>query len=97
MAAQQRLSCPADITPALWIDYVDERLAAGIHPKTLDCQLSALQRFLHFLQDTGEPVCERLLRVERMDHSRPLPRDLPADQLRRAQAACRRLEDLYLS
>ena len=71
------------ITPALWLDYVDTRLAVGIHPSTLNRELGDLQRLLRFLAEQGEAVCDRMLGVEPLRVGLPLPRDIPVEQLRR--------------
>ena len=72
-----------DLTPDLWFDYVDDRLAGGITPTTVNGELAELQHFLHFLTDQGRPVCQRMLRVEPLKTGPSLPRDVPLDQLRR--------------
>jgi hypothetical protein len=53
-----------DLMPNLWFDYLDARLAEGIKPVTLNCELSALQCLLFFLAEQGRPVCQRTLRVQ---------------------------------
>ncbi len=83
MAAERRLTGIEDLTPDLWWDYVDHRLAGGIKPTTVNGELAELQHFLYFLDDGGRPVCQRMLRVERLKESTHLPRDVPLDQLRR--------------
>lgn len=85
-AAHTPLLNPTDLTPALWFVYLDERLAAGIVPKTTNSQLSVVQSFLRYLADLGQPICPRLLQVKRLKETLPLPRDAPADQLRRLYA-----------
>lgn len=74
-----------ELTPARWDDYVDQRLAAGRKPATLNRELYDLQGFLRFLADRGRPVCERMLAVTPLDTPDPLPRDVPVPQLRRLQ------------
>jgi site-specific recombinase XerD len=83
MAAQDQLSGIEDLTPDLWWDYVDHRLAAGIKPVTINGELAHVQPFLQYLGDEGRPVCQRMLRLERLKENSPLPRDVPLDQLRR--------------
>lgn len=72
-----------DLTPALWFDYVDERLAAGIKPVTLNGELRALHAFLHFLSELNFPVCPRTLKIDILKEGAHLPRDVPPVQLRR--------------
>jgi integrase len=74
-----------DLTPDRWDDYVDRRLAAGLKPATLNRELYDLQGFLRFLADRDRPVCERMLAVTPLDTPDPLPRDVPAPQLRQLQ------------
>jgi integrase/recombinase XerD len=69
-----------DLTPNLWFDYVDARLADSIKPTTLNGELSALHGFLFFLAEQGRPVCRRTLRVKPLKESSRLPRDVPLDQ-----------------
>jgi integrase/recombinase XerD len=71
-----------DLTPQIWYDYVDARLAAGITPVTLNDELGTLLPFLRFLVEQGQPVCARTLRVTPLEQHQPMPRDVPADQLR---------------
>jgi len=83
MAAHAGLNDLADVTPEVWEAYLDTRLAAGIKPVTLNGELGALQSWLHFFADAERPVCPRMLRVEPLAESKPLPRDVPVEQLRR--------------
>ena len=53
-----------DLTPNLWFDYLDTRLAEGIKPVTLNGHLSGLHGLLHFLAEQDRPVCQRMLRVQ---------------------------------
>jgi len=71
-----------DLTPNLWFDYMDARLADGIKPTSLNSELSALHGLLFFLADQGHPVCQRMLRVESLKENTRLPRDVPIDQIR---------------
>jgi integrase len=86
-ANQAVLANAADMTPERWFGYLDERLATGISPKTLNGELSTIQSFLYYLTDLGRPVCQRLLRVKRLKEGPSLPRDVPVDHLRRVYAA----------
>jgi site-specific recombinase XerD len=83
MVERVALGSIEDLTPVLWLDYVDARLDAGIQSSTLNRELRDLQHFLRFLADEGRPVCERMLRVEAQKTGARLPRDLSLDQLRR--------------
>jgi site-specific recombinase XerD len=87
MAARCELAGIGDLTPALWEAYVDERLENGIQPVTVNTELLELQHWLRFLEEQGRPVCARMLRVERLYEGKRLPKDVPADRLRRLQAA----------
>jgi site-specific recombinase XerD len=86
LAQRDLLTGMEDLTPDLWWDYVDARLAAGIKPVTINGELAELHHFLHFLNDEGRPICQRLLRVEPLEAASPLPRDVPLDSLRRLLA-----------
>jgi len=70
-----------DLTPNLWFDYLDARLAEGIKPVTLNCELSVLQCLLFFLAEQGRPVCQRTLRVQPLKGGSRLPRDVSVDQV----------------
>jgi integrase/recombinase XerD len=70
-----------DLTPNLWFDYLDARLAEGIKPVTLNCELSGLQGLLYFLAEQGRPVCQRMLRVQPLSTGSRLPRDVSVDQV----------------
>ena len=73
----------ADLTPALWFEYLDERLQAGRAPATVNGELSQLQHLLRFLAEQGRPVCRRTLRVRPLKEGPHLPKDVPLDQPRR--------------
>lgn len=83
MAAHAPLPDAEAITPALWFDYVDDSLAAGLSPITINIRQPTLQDFLRFLAEQGHTVCERTLRAPPLDRRELLPRDVPLDQLRR--------------
>jgi integrase len=72
-----------DLTPDIWYAYVDERLQAGILPSTINDGMHELHHFLHFLQDLEKPICARLLLTDMLHEGQRLPRDVPADRLRR--------------
>ena len=83
MAAHTQLNDIGDVTPALWFEYVDSRLAKGIKPATLNRELNDLQELLRFLDDEGRPVCQRMQRVKLLPIGDRLPRDVPVGQLQR--------------
>jgi site-specific recombinase XerD len=83
MAAHTELTGIEDLTPTLWLDYVDTRLGAGIRPATLNRELRDMQHFLRFLAGEGRAICARMLRVEPLKAGDRPPRDLPLDQIRR--------------
>ncbi len=83
MVAQGRLGSFQDLTPALWMDYQDHCLEAGKHPNTVSGELSQILGFLHYLKELEVPIYERMLLVEPLKRSRPFPRDIPLEQLRR--------------
>jgi integrase len=87
MARHESLTGIEDLIPARWWDYVDTRLAAGISPVTLNGELRALQQFLRFLADQDRPARERrvlarMLHLASLKTHRPLPQDVPLDQIR---------------
>jgi integrase len=77
------LTAWTDLTPGLWFQYVDARLARGIRPVTLNGELHQVQSWLRFVQEQGDPVCARLLQVEPFRVGPRLPRDVPLEPLRR--------------
>jgi integrase/recombinase XerD len=83
LARRQPLGSVLDLTPATWYDYLDEQLAVGVKPVTVNHRLGELQDFLGFLAEQGRPVCERTLRIPRLSEEQRLPKDVPADNLRR--------------
>jgi len=72
-----------DITPQLWFDFVDARLLAGSSVSTINTRLFHLQAFLRFLDETGAPICQRMLLVPPLPGRTRLPRDAPVAELRR--------------
>jgi integrase len=83
MAAHTEIDSIQAITPFLWFEYIEARLANGIGPLTLNSDLRRLQSFLLFLDGEGRPVCQRMLLVDALDEGTHLPRDIPVEQLRR--------------
>jgi len=55
------------LKPALWFDFPDTRLEAGIRPNTVNREMGDVQEFVHFLADAGRAICDRLLRVRAVD------------------------------
>ena len=85
MTAHLMLTTPADVTPDVWFDYLDTRLMAGIQTRTLNDELHTLQNWLRFVAEQEQPICQRLLRAPSLAQSKPLPRDVPIEQLVRLQ------------
>ncbi len=81
MAAHATLNHLADVTPAVWFAYVDERLAAGIQAATLNREMFGLQGLLRFYAEEGQPICGRMLEVKPLKAERRLPRDVSVDHL----------------
>jgi len=71
-----------DVTPATWLDYVEQRLQFGIQSSTLNRELYDLQDFLRFVAELGLPVCMQILAVEPLNTVDPLPRDVLVAHLR---------------
>lgn len=80
-----RMTHPAnlpDITPKRWFTYVSERTKVGIKPSTLNTLLRHLQSFLRFLQDSGQPICERMLDARPQKTGPSQPRDVPIPDIK---------------
>ena len=75
MAAHFSLNSAIDITPTAWLAYLDLRLEMGRLPTTVNGELAVLQHFLRFLENQGEPICERILRVDYLKEGPKLPKD----------------------
>jgi integrase/recombinase XerD len=71
-----------DVTPQLWFDFMDTRLAEGIHPNTINHLLFRLKALLQFLDEAGIPICQRILLVRPFKTGRRIPKDAPVSQLR---------------
>jgi integrase/recombinase XerD len=82
MADHTELASIGDLTPALWLDYVDARLEASIRPATLNRELRDFQHFLRFLAEEGRAIWPCMVHLEPLKTGRSLPRDVPVDQLR---------------
>jgi site-specific recombinase XerD len=86
MAEHQELKDIRDLTPQVWFAWLDHRLAQGIKPVTVNCELSALRHFIYFLRESGSEVCERFLLAEPLKAGWRMPKDVPLEQLKRLQA-----------
>jgi integrase/recombinase XerD len=81
------LQQPQDLTPALWLRYVDDRLAASVRQTTLNGTLGALLGWLHWRSEQDLPVDARMLRMKTLRKPQHLPKDVPLPDLRVLQAA----------
>ncbi|MCA9981341.1 MAG: hypothetical protein KDD89_10920, partial [Anaerolineales bacterium] len=88
--AEAPVKTVADLNPTLWFGYLDARLAAGIGAATLNRELFCLQSWLRYLQEQEIPICERLLRVERLKEGPKLPKDVSVAQLQQVAAEIER-------
>lgn len=70
-----------DITPQLWFAYLDAQMAKGYAPRSINCRLSHLQAFLRFLEESGIPICQRMLLVQPLKIGPGVPRDAPISDL----------------
>jgi site-specific recombinase XerD len=87
MARQRSIQSLAEVTPQLWLDYLDGRIQAGISPVTLNLELAELKALTYFVQEHGQAVCERLLLQDYLDEGSSIPKDVPLEQLRVLQQA----------
>ena len=85
MAEQADLKDIRDLTPQVWFAFLDDRLAAGMKPETVNCDLSSLRHFVSFLRGLERAVCERFLLVEPLKAGWRMPKDVPVEQLRKLQ------------
>jgi integrase len=83
MAARAPLDSIKEVAPALWFDYMDDRLGAGRSSSTVNRHLQILQDFLRFLAEQERPVCQRMLRVRSIEEGAQLPRDVPQEHIQR--------------
>ncbi len=65
------------------LDYVDDRLAAGYSPRTINGDLRSFHGLLLFLQEQDWRVPQALLRVPALKEPASLPRFLPDEQVAR--------------
>lgn len=89
-ASRYPLCSPSDLTPDVWYAFVDDQLAAGIKPGTINGRLQLLQQVLLHLSEEGEQVNERMLRVDALPTPEAFPRDVPLESLRRLRAEIER-------
>jgi integrase/recombinase XerD len=82
IAARYPLNDLSALTPDVWFAYLDTRLAEGINPQTTNDELASLRRLALYLQENGQPICERFLLVDFLEKNDRLPRDVPVEQLR---------------
>ena len=80
--AQSPIVNSDQITPELWYAFLDKRLLDGRTPSTVNGQLSLLLAFLNFLEQSGHPVCKRMLLVEKIHNSKRLPKDVSITKLK---------------
>jgi site-specific recombinase XerD len=66
--------------------YVDERLAAGANPKTVNQELRAFQAVLRFLRERDFSVPQALLRLAGLKEPDALPRFLTDEQVNKLRA-----------
>jgi site-specific recombinase XerD len=76
------LKSVADLTPQLWFTFLDAQMAEDYAPSSINCRLSHLQAFLRFLEESGVPICARMLLVQPLKTGPRLPRDAPISDLR---------------
>jgi site-specific recombinase XerD len=72
-----------DLTPEIWFEYAETRLAANIQPLTINTALSFLLTYVGFCQDAGQPICQRALMIRPLKENARIPKDVPVEQLRR--------------
>jgi site-specific recombinase XerC len=82
MAGISQINNLEDLNPTLWFDFLEVRLAAGIHPKTINSQLYGLKGFLYFLDESGKSICQRTLLIKPLTAGGRVPKDVPIDHLR---------------
>ena len=64
LASQTGVRDFAEITPRVWWQYAQARLAEQRTASTLNAELHRLGGFLRFLRENGRPICERFLAVK---------------------------------
>ncbi|MCA9934374.1 MAG: tyrosine-type recombinase/integrase [Anaerolineales bacterium] len=84
--AHESVQAISDIKRAHLFAYLDEQLAAGYNPKSVNQELRAFQATLHFLQERGFAVSRTLLRLPGLKEPDSLPRFLTDEQVGRLQA-----------
>jgi integrase len=77
-AARGLLASAADLTPRRWRQYVDTRMGDdGLSAVTMNVELGAVQAWLRFLAEAGEPVHPKMLLVKPERHAPCMPKDVP--------------------
>lgn len=84
--AHESIQAISDIKRAHLFAYIDEQLAAGYNPKSVNQDMRAFQATLHFLQEREFAVPRALLRLPGLKESDSLPRFLTDEQVGRLQA-----------
>jgi integrase/recombinase XerC len=72
----------ADLKRQHVLDYLDQRLAAGVSAHTVNAELRQFHSFLLFLQGEGYAVPNSLLRIPGLKPPEPLPKYLTDEQVR---------------
>jgi type 1 fimbriae regulatory protein FimB len=75
------LESPADLSPARWFAYVDQRLSCKITQSTLNSELAAIRGWLYWLDELDEPVDPRMFKVRALRSAMRVPKDLPLEPL----------------
>ncbi|MEW5989414.1 MAG: tyrosine-type recombinase/integrase, partial [Chloroflexota bacterium] len=81
--AQADIADLTDIQRAHIFAYMDERLAAGANPKTINQELRAFQACLRFLQERDFRIPQALLTIAGLKEAACLPRFLTDEQVNR--------------
>lgn len=71
-----------EITPQLWFEYLDARMAAGRSVTTINNHLSCLKAFLLFLHEQDVSICQRMLLVDPLKEGPRIPKDASISHLR---------------
>lgn len=84
--AHESIQAISDIKRAHLFAYMDEQLAAGYNPKSVNQDVRAFQSTLHFLQEREFAIPRTLLRLPGLKEPDSLPRFLTDEQVGRLQA-----------
>lgn len=82
MAEAGQINNLEELDPILWFDYLEMRLAAGILPTTINCHLFGFKRFLYYLDESDESVCQRTLLIKPLTAGGRVPKDVPIEHLK---------------